>query len=153
MKYVAISGPGEGASSDDRSRAYEAAGQLVARDCVILTGGLGGVMAAAAAGAKAAGGTCIGLLPGLDRASAGADHTFTIPTGLGELRNGVLIRAADGVLIVGGSWGTLSEYALSERTAVPVVTLGGWVMDPRADVQAPAATTVAEAVEALLGLI
>ncbi|MCH9816535.1 MAG: TIGR00725 family protein [Actinomycetia bacterium] len=152
MKYVAISGPGEGASSDDRSRAYEAAGQLVSHGCVILTGGLGGVMAAAAAGAKAAGGTSIAILPGLDRGSTG-DHTFTIPTGLGELRNGLLIRAADGVLIVGGSWGTLSEYAFSERTEVPVVTLGGWVMDPRAEVTAPAAATVGEAVDALLGLI
>jgi hypothetical protein len=49
-----------------------------------------------------------------------------LPTGLGELRNVLVVRAADGVIAVGGSWGTLSELALAERTSVPTVSLGGW---------------------------
>jgi uncharacterized protein (TIGR00725 family) len=152
-KYVAISGPGESASSDEKSRAYEAAGQLVSSGCVLLTGGLEGVMGAAAAGAKAAGGTSIGFLPGLDRSEANSDLSFALPTGMGELRNGLLVRAADAILIIGGSWGTLSEYAMAERTGVPVVTLGGWAMDPRAEGAVPTCASVTEAVQSLLALI
>jgi hypothetical protein len=90
----------------------------------VLTGGLGGVMAAATEGAAAAGGLTVALLPGTDR--SGSPATVVIPTGLGELRNGLLVRAADAVIAVGGSWGTLSEIALAMRTGVPVVCLGGW---------------------------
>jgi predicted Rossmann-fold nucleotide-binding protein len=55
-------------------------------------------------------------------------HTVAIPTGLGELRNGLLVRAADAVLAINTSWGTMSEIALAVRTATPVVMLGGWPM-------------------------
>ena len=72
----------------------------------------------------------IGLLPDADRNRAHPDLTYTIPTGMGELRNGLLVRAADVVMVVGGSWGTMSELALAVRTAVPVVTLRTWSVDP-----------------------
>jgi hypothetical protein len=68
----------------------------------------------------------VGLLPGTDRAAANRWVTVAIPTGLGELRNGLVVRAADAVVAVGGSWGTLSEVALALRTGVPVVALGFW---------------------------
>ncbi len=126
MTYVAVIGPGESAT-DVEVAAARLAGRLLAEaGAVVVTGGLGGVMAAAASGASAAGGLSLGLLPGLDRAAADPAHTVTVPTGLGELRNGLVVRAADAVLCVGGSWGTLSEVALAVRTGVPVVALGGW---------------------------
>ena len=97
----------------------------------MLTGGLGGVMAAATEGANAAGGITVALLPGTDRSVSSA--SVVIPTGLGELRNGLLVRAADAVIAVGGSWGTLSEVALAMRANVPVVCLGGWDVRDAAD--------------------
>ena len=101
------------------------AGRLAAeRGWVVLTGGLGGVMAAAADGVAAAGGTAVGILPTGDRAAASPNHTVVLPTGMGEMRNALLVRAADAVLAIGGSWGTLSEVALAARTGVPVVTIG-----------------------------
>ncbi len=124
--YVAVVGPGDSATDRDR-RLARAVGTLVARrGGVVLTGGLGGVMAAAAEGAAQAGGVSIGLLPGLERAEASPALTHALPTGLGEMRNALLVRCADGVLGVGGSWGTLSEVALARRTGVPLVLLGGW---------------------------
>ena len=72
------------------------------------------------------GGIVVGLLPGADRAQGDRHLTVAIPTGLGELRNGLVVRAADVVVAVGGSWGTLSEVALAVRTGVPVVAIEGW---------------------------
>ena len=123
-RYVAVVGPGESASAEDIAGAQEVGRLLAQAGSIVLTGGLGGVMAAATEGANAAGGTTVALLPGTDRSVSSA--TVVIPTGLGELRNGLLVRAADAVIAVGGSWGTLSEIALAMRADVPVVCLGGW---------------------------
>jgi hypothetical protein len=124
--YVAVVGPGDTATEDD-SRTAEAVGAGLARSgAIVLTGGHGGVMQAAARGCRAAGGTSIGLLPEGHRNLATSETSFTIPTGMGELRNGLIVRAADAVICVALSWGTLSEVALAVRTGVPVVTLGGW---------------------------
>lgn len=124
--YVAVVGPGDSATDRDRQLAHEVGATLALAGAVVLTGGHGGVMAAAAAGCATAGGTSIGLLPERDRSRANPASTFTIPTGLGELRNGLLVRAADAVVCVALSWGTLSEVALAVRTGVPTVALGGW---------------------------
>jgi uncharacterized protein (TIGR00725 family) len=75
---------------------------------------------------QAVGGVSVGLLPGRDRDDADPRLTVALPTGLGELRNGLVVGAADAVLAVGGSWGTLSEIALALRTGKPVVCLAGW---------------------------
>lgn len=126
MPYcIAVIGPGE--ATTEEARAAERVGHLLGTaGHTVLTGGLGGVMAAASRGAAAAGGLTVGLLPGSDRAAGNPHLTVSIPTGLGELRNGLLVRAADAVIAVGGSWGTLSEIALAVRTGVPVVVIGGW---------------------------
>lgn len=121
--YVAVIGPGE-AGEHDVAAAREVGRLLAEAGAIVLTGGLGGVMAAATDGASAAGGLTVALLPGTDRAASAA--TVVIPTGLGELRNALLVRAADAVIAVGCSWGTLSEIALAMRTGVPLVCLGGW---------------------------
>jgi uncharacterized protein (TIGR00725 family) len=114
----------------------------------VVTGGLDGVMAAAARGARGAGGTVIGLLPGGDRSAAEPDLTAALATGLGELRNALLVQVADGLIAVGGSWGTLSEIALARRTGKPVVCLRGWEIRDEAGAPVPlrTATTPAEAV-------
>ena len=93
---------------------------------VVVTGGGTGVMAAASRGAEAAGGTALGLLPGSDRSEGNPHLTLSLPTGLGELRNALLVRSVDALVAVGGSWGTLSEVALACRTGVPVFALHGW---------------------------
>jgi uncharacterized protein (TIGR00725 family) len=126
QRYVAVVGPG---SPEDPAvlEAARRAGRLLAEaGHVVVTGGLGGVMAAAAEGASAAGGTALALLPGHDRADAAAGNTVVVPTGLGEMRNALVVRTADVVLAVGGSWGTLSEVALAVRTGVPVLAVGVW---------------------------
>jgi uncharacterized protein (TIGR00725 family) len=123
--YVAVVGAGD--ANPDLDAAAELVGQgLAEAGAVIVCGGLGGVMAAACRGARSAGGTTIGLLPGSDRAAANQWVQIAIPTGLGELRNGLIIRAADVVVAVGGEYGTLSEVALALKTRVPVVGLGTW---------------------------
>ena len=130
-RYVAVVGPGESASGADVDAAREVGRLLAEAGAIVLTGGLGGVMAAATEGANAAGGITVALLPGTDRSVSSA--SVVIPTGLGELRNGLLVRAADAVIAVGGSWGTLSEVALAMRANVPVVCLGGWDVRDAAD--------------------
>jgi uncharacterized protein (TIGR00725 family) len=101
-----------------------AVGRLIAeRGAVLLCGGLGGVMEAAASGAKAAGGLTIGLLPGNDAADANASVDVALATGMGEMRNALIVRAAHAMIAIGGGWGTLSEIALARRTNTPVVGL------------------------------
>ena len=145
--YVGVVGPDESATDANRRAAYTAGAWLAERDVVVVTGGLGGVMGAAADGAASVGGLVIGLLPGADRTAAHPSMTITIPTGLGELRNGLVVRCADAVLAIGGSWGTLSEIALAMRTGVPVVAVEAPVP---AELSVPKATTVEEALPVVL---
>jgi uncharacterized protein (TIGR00725 family) len=107
---------------------------LAERGAIVLTGGRGGVMAAALDGAVDAGGLSVALQPGAEREPCAA--SIVLPTGLGELRNALLVRCADAVIAVGGSWGTLSEVALARRTGVPVVCLGGWNVHTESGAQA-----------------
>ncbi len=123
--YVAVVGPAE--AKDEEMAVAERVGELLARaGSVVVTGGLGGVMTAAGRGALAAGGQSVGLLPGRDRSAGNPYLSIALPTGLGELRNGLVIGVADAVVAVGGSWGTLSEIALARRAGKPVITIGGW---------------------------
>ena len=99
---------------------------LAERGAVVVCGGLAGVMEAACRGAKDAGGATLGILPGLDRADANPYVDVAVPTGLGEARNALVVRAADALVAVGGEWGTLSEIALAMRAGKRVVGLGTW---------------------------
>ncbi|TDB75455.1 TIGR00725 family protein [Actinomadura sp. KC216] len=128
---VAVCGPGE-CTEREWDHAHRTGSLLAARGAVVVCGGHGGVMAAAAASARAAGGITVGILPEADRAAAGPDLAVALPTGLGQARNALIVNAADAVILVGGSWGTLSELALAmRRGTVPVVQLGGWrIHDP-----------------------
>jgi hypothetical protein len=99
-----------------------AAGRLIAgRGAILLCGGLGGVMEAACRGAKEAGGPTVGILPGDDPRAANAYVDVPLATGMGEMRNALIVRAAAGVVAIGGGWGTLSEIALAQRIGTPVI--------------------------------
>jgi uncharacterized protein (TIGR00725 family) len=149
-RYVAVVGPADAARPGDLTTAGEAGRLLAAEGAVLLTGGHHGVMQAAARGAGEAGGTSIGLMPGHDRGEGTPEHTFLLPTGLGELRNGLVVRAADAVLAVGCSWGTLSEIALARRTGVPLVLVDPWELPPDVGPVVPDASAAVDAVVALL---
>jgi len=130
-KYVAVVGPGDEATREENEVARQVGRLLAERGAILVCGGLGGVMAAACEGAFKRGGLTVGLLPGSDRATGNPYLTVAVPTGMGELRNGLVVRTADAVIAVGGSWGTLSEVALAMRTGKPIVAIGGWsVEDP-----------------------
>jgi len=123
---------GAGAADAATVRVAEEVGRLLAgRGAVVVCGGLGGVMEAACRGAKSAGGTTIGILPGLDRGEANAWVDVAIPTGLGEARNVLVVRAADVVIAIGGEFGTLSEIAFALKSGKPVVGIDTWELTRR----------------------
>ena len=123
--YVAVIGASnalewELATAEDLGRRLAEAGY------VVVCGGLGGVMDAAAHGCEVGGGVSIGILPGNDRVGASSHLTVAIATGFGEARNAIVARSADAVIAVGGEFGTLSEIALALKMGTPVIGLGTW---------------------------
>jgi uncharacterized protein (TIGR00725 family) len=118
-------GPGD-ATEDEAAVAHAVGAELAHRGAVVVCGGRGGVMEAAALGVREAGGEVVALLPGEDRRDANPYVDIAIATGLGELRNGLIVRAADAVIAVGGAYGTLSEIALALNIGKPVIGLGTW---------------------------
>ena len=135
--YVAVVGPGD-ASAPELQAAEEVGAGLAAAGAVVVTGGLGGVMEAACRGARSRHGTTLGILPGEDRGAANGWVQVAVATGLGELRNGLVVRAADALVAIGGGHGTLSEVALALRIGRPVVGLGTWEVHGVEQVSTPA---------------
>jgi uncharacterized protein (TIGR00725 family) len=122
-RYVAVIGAGE-ADPELAALAREVGRELARRGAVVVCGGLGGVMAAATQGVQEAGGVSLGILPGPDRSLANPHLTYSIPTNLGHARNMIIAHAADAVIAVGGSYGTISEAAIALKLGKPVVALG-----------------------------
>jgi len=123
--HVAVVGSGE------PDEAHEQAAEIVGRHvaaagAVLVCGGLGGVMEAACRGAALAGGQTVGLLPGRDRAAANHWVGTVVPTGLGEMRNCLVVQSADVLIAVGGEYGTLSEVAFALKLGCPVVGVSTW---------------------------
>ena len=121
---------------------------LAERGCTVVTGGRGEVMAAAARGAKAAGGTTIGILPGETRAGANEWTDHVVVTGVGHARNLAVVASGDAVIAVGGRWGTLAEIGFARVLGRPVV-----VLEPGWDIEGDGverASTPAEAVDLAL---
>jgi uncharacterized protein (TIGR00725 family) len=133
-----------GSGREHEARAEEVGRLLAERGCTVVTGGLGEVMAAAARGAKKAGGTTIGILPGENRADANEWIDHVVVTGIGHARNLAVAASGDVVIAIGGSWGTLTEVGFAMRLGRRVVALGsGWELEG-----VERAATPAEAVEA-----
>jgi uncharacterized protein (TIGR00725 family) len=143
--YIAVIGASQ--PTEEQEQAAEEVGRgLGGAGAIVINGGGPGVMAAASRGARDAGAVVIGLLPGDDRRAANEFVTLALPTGLGDLRNGLIVRAADAVVAVGGAYGTLSEIALALAAGVGVVGYDTWAIDGVELVDTPAAA-VARALE------
>jgi len=127
---IAVVGAGECEGSLELL-AREVGRAVAGTGATLLTGGRGGVMAAAGAGAAEAGGLVVGILPGRDARDTPPDDAVraAVFTGMGQGRNQILILSADAVVAVGGGWGTLSEIALALKQGRPVVSLESW--EPR----------------------
>ena len=129
-KYIAVIGRGD-CTPQEAERAEEVGKQLAKRGAVLVCGGLGGVMEAACRGAKGAGGTTIGILPGVNRRDANVYVDHAIATGMREGRNLAIILTADGVIALPGEFGTLSEISFALKYNRPVVSLGSWEVSDR----------------------
>ena len=138
-----------GSGAEHEARAEEVGRLLAERGCTVVCGGLGEVMAAAARGAKAAGGTTIGILPGTSRADANEWIDHVVVTGLGHARNAIVAASGDAVIAVGGSYGTTAEIAFARIFGRPVVILEP---GPHVDGVSRVATAV-EAVDHVLASI
>lgn len=125
---IAVCGTGFGSPETDELA--EEVGSLLARaGAAIVCGGDTGVMEAACRGAKRSGGTTIGILPGDDRSAANRYVDVAIATGMGEMRNALIVRSADAVIAIGGGPGTLSEIAFALKIGRPVVGLRTWELE------------------------
>jgi uncharacterized protein (TIGR00725 family) len=136
--FVAVIGSGH-CDEGVAARAEEVGREIARRGAVLVCGGRSGVMEAACRGAKAEGGTTVGILPGTDRREANAHVDIPIVTGLGEARNAIVVRTADAVVAVSGGYGTLSEIGLALKMGRPVVGLGTWELS-QGDELLPAVT-------------
>jgi uncharacterized protein (TIGR00725 family) len=138
------------ATEANKADAYRIGELLADQGAIVICGGGIGVMAAVAAGARSHGGTIIGIRPGNTREDASPDLTATIVTNIGEARNAIIVWSADAVIVVGGSWGTLSELALAKRRGgIPVVSIGGWRMIDADGAEVPGVEHVDTAEEAV----
>ena len=138
-----------GSGAENEARAEEVGRLLAERGCTVVCGGLGEVMAAAARGAKAAGGATIGILPGTSHADANEWIDHAIVTDLGHARNAVVAATGDAVIAVGGSYGTLTEIGFARIYGRPVV-----ILEPGLQVDGvPRAATPEEAVDYALASV
>jgi uncharacterized protein (TIGR00725 family) len=128
-----------GSGAEHVQRAEEVGRLLAERGCTVVCGGLGDVMAAAARGAKAAGGTTIGILPGESRRGANEWIDHVVVTGIGHGRNLAVAASGDAVIAVGGRWGTLAEIGFARVLGRPVVVLDpGWEIEGLERASSPA---------------
>ena len=147
---IAVIGTGECQEDSEPYRQAMAVGRLIAdRDCVLVCGGLKGVMEAASRGAAEAGGTVVGIVMGNSTRDANAYVTIPIATGIGDARNAVIANTADGFIAVAGGYGTLSEIAFVLKRGKPIVHLGSWGLEGRVQ----EAQTPEDAVRVVLGAI
>src|SRR5579864_5635409 len=124
-RYVAVCGASE-ATRTQLEAAREVGRLLAESGAIVINGGLGGVSGAASEGAASAGGTVVGILPDTDREGANPHLTISLPTGMGQARNVLIVTAAESVIAIGGGWGTLSEIALARRLGRAVFALDTW---------------------------
>lgn len=125
---IGVFGSGSiGGNTAEWQAAYQVGRYIALHNGTVLTGGLGGVMTAASRGAREAGGTTIGILPGSRETSPPNPYVdIAIFTGMGEARNVINVKSCHAAIAVGGAYGTLSEIALALKTGCPVVLLDSW---------------------------
>jgi len=124
-KFIAVIGGGQ-PSSQEANLAETVGRELAVRGAILVCGGLGGVMEAACKGAQSEGGVTIGILPGESRQAANPYVQIPIVTGIGHARNLAVVKSAQAVIAIGGSYGTLSEIGHALRSGIPVIGLNTW---------------------------
>jgi uncharacterized protein (TIGR00725 family) len=129
-RQISVIGAAQG--EDEILRDAEEVGRRIAEaGAVLVCGGRTGVMEAVSRGASEAGGSVIGILPGLSAAEANPYVTFPVATGIGEARNLAVVASGEAVIAVGGEWGTLSEIAHARKLGRPVVAIQSWTLRNR----------------------
>jgi len=124
-KIIAVIGGSE-PTEKEAQLAEDVGRELAKRDAIVICGGLRGVMEAACRGASSNGGLTIGILPGDSRRSANDYVQIPIVTGVGYARNIIVVKSAQAVIAIGGSYGTLSEIAHALQAGIPVIGLNTW---------------------------
>ena len=135
-RYVAVCGASDATPS--QLEAAREVGRLLAKSgAIVINGGYGGVSGAASEGAASEGGMVVGLLSENDREGANANLTVSLPTGLGQGRNLLIVAAAESVIAIGRGWGTLSEIAHARRLGRSVLALDTWEVEGLEKVETP----------------
>jgi uncharacterized protein (TIGR00725 family) len=118
---------GDSSCPTEEAKLAESVGELLAQQgATIVCGGLGGVMEAVCRGAKSKGGLTVGILPGKNSSMANPWVDIPVVTGIGEARNVAVVKSAQAVIAIGGSYGTLSEIAFALKSNIPVIGLNTW---------------------------
>jgi len=151
--FIAVIG-GSQCSSQEARLAEEVGRELAKRGATLVCGGLGGVMEAACRGASSEGGVTIGILPGESRQTANPYVQFPIVTGIGYARNVAVVKSAQAVIAIDGSYGTLSEISHALQSGIPVIGLNTWSLSKNGqqDNSIIPAQNPAEAVDKALNL-
>ena len=126
-KFIAVIGSSQ-PSAKETQIAEEVGRELARREAVLVCGGLGGIMEAACKGAQSEGGLTVGILPGENRQAANPFVQIPIVTGIGYARNVLVVKSAQAVIAVGGSYGTLSEISHALQSGIPVIGLNTWAI-------------------------
>ncbi len=152
-KFIAVIG-GSQCSAQEARLAEEVGRELARRGITLVCGGLGGVMEAACRGASSEGGVTIGILPGESRQAANPYVQFPIVTGIGYARNVAVVKSAQAVIAISGSYGTLSEISHALQNGIPVIGLNTWSLSKNGqqDNSIILAQNPAEAVDKALNL-
>ena len=124
-KFIAVIGGSE-CSTEEAELAKEVGREIARNDATLICGGMGGIMSAACEGASSEGGTTIGILPGDNRRIANPFVQIPIVTGMSHARNVIIVKSAQAVIAVDGSYGTLSEIAHALQNGIPVIGLNTW---------------------------
>jgi uncharacterized protein (TIGR00725 family) len=135
--------------------AEEVGREIARRGAVLICGGMGGVMEAACRGATEVGGLTIGILPGENRREANPYVQIPIMTGIGYARNVVVVKSAQVIIAIDGSYGTLTEIGYALQAGIPVIGLGTWslAINGKADNSINIVKTAKEAVDMAMEVI
>ena len=134
QRIISVIG-GSDSTPEHRALAEEVGRELAKRGVLVVCGGLRGVMEAACRGAKSAGGTTIGILPGRAAAEANSYVDIPIVTSMGYARNVIVVHTGHAVIAIGGAFGTLSEIGHALGDGIPVVGLNTWPLSRNGDGQ------------------
>ncbi|UMZ73792.1 TIGR00725 family protein [Natranaerofaba carboxydovora] len=122
MQYIGVIGAGV-STEENNKLAYEVGKNISENNCILVCGGMGGIMEEASRGAKEAGGVVIGVLPGHDCSEGNQFLTYALTTGMGEMRNFLVVRFSDVLISISGEYGTLSEMAIALKENKKVVSI------------------------------